>query len=240
MTNILVVDTREECGSLVKGVLMGHTYGVSLSDSYDEAQQKLETGLFDLICLNEDNNSPGFIKEAVHLIPDLPIITIGEDEKPVSEATKIFKVLTRPVNLIRLTAAVREAVRFLNNQMHKTAHQGVLLPVEVGVNKTVLKCLMTEVGLKGALMQSDPATDSTGKQFSEFFRPYTGSRQRDNPPAELTTAILVKNAEPLRLKPRVAFIERRVDEFINRVGLSFATLKSEEQTLLEKLIAQAA
>lgn len=231
MTNILVVDTREECGSLIKGVLMGHTYGVSLSDSYDEAQQKLDTGLFDLICLNEDNNSPGFIKEAVNLIPDLPIITIGEDEKPASEATKIFKVLTRPVNLIRLTAAVREAVRFLNNQMHKTAHQGVLLPVEVGVNKTVLKCLMTEVGLKGALMQSDPATDSTGKQFSEFFR---------KPPAELTTAILVKNAEPLRLKPRVAFIERRLDEVVRRVGLSFATLKSEEQTLLEKLIAQAA
>ena len=240
MTNILVIDTREECGSLVKGVLMSHTYGVSLSDSYDEAQQKLDTGLFDLICLNEDNNSPGFIKEAIHLIPDLPIITIGENEKPISEATKIFKVLTRPVNLIRLTAAVREAVRFLDNQMHKTAHQGVLLPVEVGVNKTVLKCLMTEVGPKGALMQSDPATDESGKQFSEFFRKVATASREGKPPSDLTTAILVKDSEPLRLKPRVAFIERRVDEVVRRVGLSFATLKSEEQTLLEKLIAQAA
>jgi CheY-like chemotaxis protein len=46
MPNILVVDINQDSGCLLRGVLRNY-YGVSMSDTADEAMSKIETALFD-------------------------------------------------------------------------------------------------------------------------------------------------------------------------------------------------
>lgn len=228
MANILVIDSLEECGILVKGVLMGKYYGVSLSCDYDEANQKLNTGLFDIVCLNTDDAAhKKFLNELRHNLPNLPVIALAEG--PLSENTqgKIFRSIPKPLNITRLTTAVKEAIELPEKVQHHTLN----LPTEIIAARVTLKCLLTDLGLKGALVRSDITSDPEAKQFSSFF--LKGF-------ANMVTSILAKNTEPIKLSSQIAFTESRPDGNLKQAGLRFPSLDAREQKLLEGLITQAA
>lgn len=228
MTNILVIDSLGECGILVKGVLMGKYYGVSLSCDYNEANQKLNTGLFDIVCLNtNDTAHKKFLNELRHNLPGLPVIALAEGSLSENTQGKIFRSIPKPLNITQLTTVVKEAIAL----PEKVQHHTLSLPAEITAAKTTLKCLLTDLGLKGALVRSDIATDPEAKQFSSFFlKGFT----------KMVTSILARNTEPIKVSSQIAFTENRPDGNLKQAGLRFSSLGAKEQKLLEGLITQAA
>jgi len=232
MTNILVVDPLLECGVLVKGVLMGKQYGVSLSSDYDEAMQKLNTGLFDIICIDTDDTAHvRFLNQVKNLIPDVPAIALTEKQLPAGKETKIFSSIPKPLSIIRLTNTVKDAVKHLKGIRQKDQHCVLNLPAEITDRKTTLRCLMTDLGLQGALVRSDLTSDPEAKQFSSFFLKGLG---------EIATSILVKDSDPIKLNSQIAFTENRPDGNLKQAGLKFPSLSAEQRKLVEGLITQAA
>lgn len=232
MTNILVIDPLLECGVLVKGVLMGQHYGISLSSDYDEARQKLNTGLFDIICINAGETAfIKFLNEAKDNLPDLPVIVLAERPLAENSLEKIFRAIPKPLSITRLTTTVKEAVEHLKGIQQKAQHRSLTLPTEITNHKANLRCLMTDLGLKGALIQSDLTSDPEAKLFSSFFLRHS---------EKIVTSILVKNSRPIRLDSQVAFTENKPDGSLKQTGLRFPSLGSQERKMVEDLINQAA
>jgi len=104
--NILVHDDPPAVGRLVRAALAGWTHRASIAASAEEARRKLDTGLFDALVIG----AGGASREIAELLesewPDLPLVLAGV-ERDVPLAGPIAAVLTRPIRLDDLRAAVR-------------------------------------------------------------------------------------------------------------------------------------
>lgn len=104
--NILVHDDPPAVGRLVRAALAGRSHRASIAASADEARRKLETGLFDALVIG----AGGASREIAELLesewPDLPLVLAGV-ERDVPCGGPIVAVLTRPIRLDALRAAVR-------------------------------------------------------------------------------------------------------------------------------------
>ncbi|HZN61025.1 MAG TPA: hypothetical protein VFC90_01340 [Planctomycetota bacterium] len=104
--NILVHDDPPAVGRLVRSALAGRHHRASIAASADEARLKLDTGLFDALVIG----AGGASREIADLLesewPDLPLVLAGV-ERDVPCAGPIVAVLTRPIRLEALRAAVR-------------------------------------------------------------------------------------------------------------------------------------
>jgi DNA-binding response OmpR family regulator len=104
--NILVHDDPPAVGRLVRAALAGRVHRSSIAASPGEARRKLETGLFDALVIG----AGGASREIADLLetewPDLPLVLAGV-ERDVPIVGPIVAVLTRPIRLDALQAAVR-------------------------------------------------------------------------------------------------------------------------------------
>ncbi|HTF56293.1 MAG TPA: hypothetical protein VK661_03420 [Planctomycetota bacterium] len=104
--NILVYDDPRTLGHLVRAALAGRRHRASIACSAEEARRKLETGLFDALVIGPS----GAPRELADLLesdwPDLPLVLAGV-ERAVPCAGPIAAVLTKPIHLQALRAAVR-------------------------------------------------------------------------------------------------------------------------------------
>ncbi|MBI4835234.1 MAG: response regulator transcription factor [Planctomycetes bacterium] len=229
MMNILVVDPNGDYGSLVKGVLMSKHFGVSVSMELSEAQDKINTGLFDIICVDTDAPKvTGFINEANGLVPEAPIITLSEKEDTMK---KVFRNITKPISLADLIKAVRESTTRLDGIKCASAHKGLVLPVELAAGKEQIKCKVTELGFKGALVEPVDAAAEPLKQFARFF-----TQKLKN----FTTSLLNKEQTILKVTAKLAYTEQSPDLNIRRAGLVFQSISADEKKILEGLLANAA
>jgi CheY-like chemotaxis protein len=229
MLNILVVDPNGDYGSLVKGVLMSKHFGVSVSMELSEAQDKINTGLFDIICVDTDSpKANSFINEASILVPDAPIITLSEK----ADALKtVFRNITKPISLADLIKAVREGTTRLDDMKYAFAHKGLVLPAELAAGKEQIKCRITELGVKGALVEPFEAAAEPLKQFAQFFTQKL---------KKFTTSLLNKDQTILKVTANLAYTEQSPDLNIRRAGLVFQAISADERKILEGLLAQAA
>lgn len=104
--NILVHDDPPAVGRLVRAALAGRNHRASIAGSADEARRKLETGLFDALVIGAGGASRDIAELLESEWPDLPLILAGV-ERDVPCAGPIVAVLTRPIRLEELRAAVR-------------------------------------------------------------------------------------------------------------------------------------
>jgi hypothetical protein len=119
VVNILVHDDPPAVGRLVRAALAGlrhagaasaaqagRNHRASIAASAEEARRKLDTGLFDALVIG----AGGASREIAELLesewPDLPLVLAGV-ERDVPIAGPIAAVLTRPIRLDDLRAAVR-------------------------------------------------------------------------------------------------------------------------------------
>src|SRR5688572_5485808 len=104
--NILVHDDPPAVGRLVRAALAGRSHRASIAASAEEAHRKLETGLFDALVIG----AGGASREIAELLesewPELPLVLAGV-ERDVPIGGPIVAVLTRPIRLDALRAAVR-------------------------------------------------------------------------------------------------------------------------------------
>jgi len=104
--NILVHDDPPAVGRLVRAALAGWTHRASIAASAEEARRKLDTGLFDALVIGAGGASREIAEFLESEWPDLPLVLAGV-ERDVPLAGPIAAVLTRPIRLDDLRAAVR-------------------------------------------------------------------------------------------------------------------------------------
>jgi len=236
MINILVVDPANEYGSLIKGVIMSRHFGVSVSNELSEAKDKLNTGLFDMFCIDNDvRGTDKFIDEVKDVIPSAPVISLIEKEYA---DPKIFRCVTKPLSLSAFIRAVSDGVAYLDEQKYKAQHQGSSLPAEISIGKESLRCRLSELGLKGAIVAPFSTEPDLLKQFASFFVKRI---------EKISTTIIGKNKEAkdgeealVKIQSKLAYTEQAPDLRIKYAGISFAGISGDQQKILEGLIASAA
>lgn len=232
MSNILLIDPKYQSSALLRVVLAYRDYGVSVSDNFHEAICKINTGLFDLICLDADN--PGekekvFIQEAKKNIPDLPVIVISESDSAV--IGEWAKIISRPIRLADFTAEVYAAFKSLEKTTAVVLkHREIELSVELENHKNIIPARVMTISLNGMLVRPD-FNSPQPEQFQSFF-----AKKMD----EINTVIRLKEEQVLRLVSRLTFSEKAPSERLKNVGLSFTKIGPAEQQVLETLITQAA
>lgn len=236
MINILVVDPASEYGSLIKGVLMSRHFGISVSTELSEAKEKLDTGLFDIICVDCDTRGTDkFITETKQTIPNTPIITLSEK---ADESNKVFRVINKPISLAVLVRSIRESVTYLEEQHYQSQHKGLVLPVEITAGKSSIRCRLSELGLKGAMVAPEKMEPELIKQFADFFlkgidkimATILGKKANEANTAMLEQALV-------KISSRLAYRELTPDSKIKSIGLNFLGLNSEEKKIVEELLA---
>lgn len=231
MINILVVDTAEEYGSLIKGVLLSRHLGVSVSSELSEAREKLSTGLFDMLCLDVDMpKADSFIDTVKEFIPHSPIIGLSD-----KGSDRVFRVIPKPLSLTTLIRCVEEAINHLEQTQYQATHRPLVLPVELSTEKETLRCRLAELSLTGALIEPTATEDEPAKQFSSFFK-----RQMD----KITTSILSKelpaNPPLTKITARLIYTDCTPDLQVKRAGLKFPQLNQESKRVIEELLAKVA
>lgn len=239
MINILVVDPATEYGSLIKGVLMSRHFGVSVSTELSEAKGKLDTGLFDIICIDYDSRGTDkFVNETKHNAPDMPIISFSEK---ANDSDRFFRVINKPISLATFVRSIRESVTYLEEKNYQFQHKGLMLPVEITAGKSSLRCRLSELGLKGATVAPEKPEPEPIKQFADFFvkgadkiiATILGKKANEGSSALIEQALV-------KIASRLAYTELTPDAKIKSVGLNFVGLNTEEQKIVEGLLAAQA
>ncbi|MBI4565101.1 MAG: hypothetical protein HY716_10460 [Planctomycetes bacterium] len=133
--NLLVYDHPPSVGRLLRSVLTGLRYRVSLSETPEDAIRKLDTGLFDALILGVDGAPTMLADHLESEWPTLPILLAGV-AKPVPREDPIVAVLPRPLRITELYRSLRELER------RSTAASGLNYdhPIDVVVGERRLAC----------------------------------------------------------------------------------------------------
>src|SRR5262245_14720175 len=104
--NVLVFDWDGSIGPLVRAALATGGRRVSLESNPQSARVKLETALFDTLVIGP-SGMPQELAEYVETEwPAMPVVLAGVDHELPPQG-RVVAVLSRPLSVERLTAAVR-------------------------------------------------------------------------------------------------------------------------------------
>lgn len=233
--NVLVVDTHHQSSALLKSLLLGRRLGVSVSTDLDEAQLKLNTGLFDLVCMDiskPTNEQIGFLNTLKKGLPQTPVITITEKDTSELKCLSFFKIIEKPLYLSRVINLLKEEIKYLNDfKEGKTIKKAIALPAEIVVGKNTLRCQTANLSLKGALVGADLEQNQDRDYFHSFFR------------KEIKDVVInldIKNDKKVELPSRLVFTEKTPQDIIRNAGFLFTQLKKTEQETLETLLTSVA
>lgn len=117
-TNVLIVDVHHQSSALLKSLLLGRHLGVSVSADLSEVPCKLDTGLFDLVCMDlsdPSNEQIDFLNNLKQVVPELPVITITRKDLAELKCLSSFKIIEKPLYLSRFITLLREEIKHLND-----------------------------------------------------------------------------------------------------------------------------
>ncbi|MBI5369535.1 MAG: hypothetical protein HZA54_21055 [Planctomycetes bacterium] len=237
MLNVLVLDP-ELCSSfLIKSILLGAGYAVSVSADEPEAARKIATGLFDVAVVDlsagDGVAARAFIRATNALLPGLPVLALGREEHLADlSGLSIFLSLPKPIRVARVTEAVRRAVVHLLAPRPAAPGRCVAsLPAEVTWGLDAIPCRVTSVSDRGVLLEPADREFDHLRGFDRFF----DGLSRD----ELALRVNFGDAADWQADGRIAFAERSPDRRVQRVGLAFAALPAADAGLLKNYIALA-
>lgn len=233
--NVLVVDTHHQSSALLKSLLLGQRLGVSTSTDLDEAHSKLETGLFDLVCMDiskPNNEQMGFLNSLRKSLPQTPVITITDKDTTELKCLSSFKIIEKPLYLSRVINLLKEEIKYLNDfKEGKTIKKAIALPAEIVVGKNRLRCQTANLSLKGALVGADLEQNQDSDCFHSFFH----KKIKD-----VVINLAIKDDKKVKLSSRLVFTEKTPQDIIRNAGFLFTQLKKTEQEILETLLTSVA
>lgn len=225
MLNVLVVDTEKSSSFLVKSILLGKKFSVSIATTIAEATRKADTGLFDLVIFDLPPSRPEegrFVVDLHRDQPAVPILLLYRGERP--QDLPVFEALEKPIRVTEVSeAALRAAKRVLELA---AAHRALALPVDVRHGDHLLRCKVTTMSAHGMLVESEEKDFAKLTQFHSFFS--------EEGPDTLTATVVLAEGDVLKLTGRIAFAERTPDQKLRRVAL---TIHAENEAEGEKLAA---
>ena len=231
MSNILIVDPKEQSGALLKSILRGKNYGVSVSESFNEAVRKINTGLFDLVCIDSDRpgqEEKAFLADIKEIIPDLPVIAVSEKEEISLSGVEL---LAKPLSISDFAEAVYTLLKAPVKPETAIKHCEINLPVELkGINGIVPARTLT-LSVNGVLVVPDFNQEAAIQKFQSFFAQKTD---------KIATTIKLKGDQFLKLQSRLTFADNTPGEKVKNAGLSFLKVSEANQKALEDLVSPAA
>lgn len=228
VVNALVLDRHQVSCWLVKSILLGHRFGISIAHSIEDAAAKMATGLFDIAFVDVgDGAGPEveFIQNVNVATPHLPVVAIArEDAQALAGCTTLARVV-KPLRMARLneaaTAAARQVSRTQTEARRRaTARLSVHLAGPAGAE---LDCVATSVSLSGLMLESTLPDAEPAAPFETFF----AGLERE--PVQVSVAL---DGKPVvHLTARRVFTEETPDHRIRQVGVSIRPGESELQAL---------
>lgn len=234
MPHLLIADPEECSCFLMKSILLGKRYGVSISTRMEDARMKLETGLFDGMVVDFAGDSEeigGLVKFANDLLPAMPVLALyRENAVPDLSDLRVFATLTKPIRVSAVCEAVRQAMGGVGSAPG-SGKRAVRMAVDVAAGRMALRCRATDVSRKGLLIEAEPRDFTTLTRFHEFF---------SDPGHDRLTASLQVGTESLVVPASIAFAERTPDEKVKQIGLRFEEIPEEIRTRFEAALAAVA
>lgn len=211
MLNVLVVDTQKSSSFLVKSILLGKKFCVSIATEIAEATRKADTGLFDIVIFDLPPSRPEegrFLADVHRDQPEMPILLLYRGERP--QDLPVFEALEKPIRVTEVSeCALRAAKRVLELA---AAHRALALPVEVHHGEHSLRCKVTTLSEHGMLVEAEEKDFARLTQFHSFFS--------EDGPDMLTATVVIAEGDVLKLTGKVAFAERTPDQKLRQVALS--------------------
>lgn len=235
MAHILVVDPAECSCFLVKSILLGKRYGVSISTDLREARMKLETGLFDALFIDfsgslEDETA--LIRDANDLLPGMPVIALYREEAPPDlNGCDVFAAIPKPVRVSAVSDATRRALAHVLAPSRPRRKRAVSLAVEVTAGQVGLACRATDLSTSGLLIEAEPRDFPALSRFHDFF---------DDAGHSSLTASVTLGSETFAVPAAVAFAERTPDSKVKQIGLAFGEIPEEVKSRFEAVLAAVA
>lgn len=223
MLNVLVVDTEKSSSFLVKSILLGKRFCVSIATTIAEATCKADTGLFDIIIFDLPPSRPEearFIVDVHREQPAVPILLLYRGERP--QDLPVFEALAKPIRVAEVSeCALRAAKRVVELA---AAHRALALPAEVRNGERTLRCKVTTMSTHGMLVEAEEKDFARLTQFHTFFV--------QEVPDTLTATVVIAEGNVLKLTGKIAFAERTPDQKVRQVALSIHGETDEEMARL--------
>lgn len=241
MKNVLVVDPTDSCANLLRSILIGKDYGVSLVSRYKDAMRRIETGLFDVVFLTieKDQKEDRFVHEALKLIPPLPIIAVSDEgvglASDPSKQSDFFSHIRRPINIRKVISVVDSAIKELLSNIEdrrEYVRKTIDMLVRVSWKKKSLTCKATNLSLGG--VQVEPQ-ERASKQLKEFFKFFELKGIEKKP-----GRVYFEKEKELKLKYNIAYKDFSPSGKLRHVGLSFADVKEKVKEILMKKLLKVA
>lgn len=227
MLNVLVVDSQKSSSFLVKSILLGKRFSVSIATDLVEARRKADTGLFDLVIFDLPPTRPEetqFLVDVHRDQPNVPLILLYRGEPP--QDLPVFEALAKPIRVVEVSeAALRAAKRVLELA---AAHRALGLAVEVQHGEHTLRCRVATMSAHGMLLEAEEKDFARLTQFHSFFS--------EEGPDTLVATVTIREGEMLKLTGRVAFAERTPDQKLRQVALSISGGSDEERARLAEFL----
>ncbi|MBI3098390.1 MAG: PilZ domain-containing protein [Planctomycetes bacterium] len=235
MAHILIVDPAECSCFLVKSILLGKRYGVSISTDLREARLKLETGLFDALFVDFSGSledEAALVRDANDILPGMPVLALYREEAaPDLAGCDIFAAIPKPVRVSAVSDSTRRALAHVLAPSRPRRKRAVSLPVEVSAGQVGLACRATDLSSNGLLIEAEPRDFAALSRFHEFF---------EDPGHLSITATVSLGPDSFAVPASVAFAERTPDSKVKQIGLAFGELPGEARSRFEAVLAAVA
>ena len=222
-TNVLILDNEACPAYLLRALLRGRGHGASISEDFEEARRKLETGLFDMLAVDltePTKEAQELIRFTNDLLPGLPVLVLSETpHRGHPEDLQVFATLRKPLKITIVCEAIQRGVNALERMTGRRLFQRKELDVPVEVcgtkpgskkKETRIGCRVRNISLGG--MQIEPERDAQ-EEFTSYFEEASDR--------ELVAAITFSQGKTMTLSARMAYIEMTQRNHFRLVGLRF-------------------
>lgn len=218
--NILVLDEQKTYGELFKSILTGQKHRVSLSQTLENAQLKLNTALFDLVIASPSEMTHSLFQYLQQESPYVPLVLMGADPAIEAASDQIVRRVDRPIRIADLTRTLHEA-ELLCQKKFGFMNKKLNIPLEIQCNGSGIQGQAIGVSMKGILLGNP---DRGSHTFEDFFR--------QNQTVTLETRLPVGENQVLAVPSRILFTEQTVTDRILNVGLTFDLSDTDEKKKL--------
>jgi DNA-binding response OmpR family regulator len=237
MANILITDLFEESAYLVRSLLRGAGHAISISVTREDAEAKLDTGLFDLLVMDygsvvRDSIEVG--KYANELLPGMPVVALTpQDADERLDEIQLAARFHRPIRGRCVKECIQNA---LNNAYRQSARRAVprvplALPVRLELGGVTISSRTVDLSSRGvAIDATDLKLKPDELEAIENVVGRTGAK----------AALTVAEGTVIELSARLAFVERHRSLSGRTIGLAFERLDEETEVALSSLYNKAA
>lgn len=233
MANILITDLLEESAYLLRSLLRGRGFAVSIAINPGEARAKLETGLFDTLVIDLCEPSEANLAIAAYantLLPGLPVVALTrEEEQAKIKGIELFGKIFRPIKGARVNDVVSRAAAHAQSlgTRRKNNRLEVDIPLSFEVAGERFDARVTDLSERGFAIDGpdELLTDERLNRISAFVG-------KDGVKATLMPA----KGQKFEAQGRIAFVDRYRRYTGKMIGVIFNDLAADTKGYVDSLL----